>query len=60
MTFEESLAIILDKHNKNTSNNVILKKLIVKAYYDEWNIESKSISNKMRIIKIDENGCIQI
>jgi len=58
MTFEEKITIILRENNLN--NNLILKKMIMKAYYDEWNIESKSISNKMQIIKIDDNGCIQI
>ena len=58
MSFEEKLTIILRENNLN--NNLILKNNIVKAYYDEWNIESKTISNKMQIIRIDENGCIQI
>jgi len=58
MSFEQKLTIILRDNNLNT--NIALKKLILTAYYDEWSIESKYISNKMKIIKIDNNGCIQI
>lgn len=58
MSFEQKITDIL--RDNNLSKNAILKKQILTAYFDEWTIESKDISNKMRIIKIDNNGCIQI
>ena len=57
MTFEEKVTVIL---NDNKFNNKLILKLIMQAYFDEWTVKSKEITNKMLVIRIDENECIQI
>ena len=59
MNFEDRITIIL---NKFKIDNIKLKHMIIEAYYEQLNIDSNNISNKMKPVNfdIDKNGYIII